>query len=106
MDEFQTVIEKYPGTSWAARSQYNIGDAYYNAGEYERAIEAYKKVLDEYPRSEYIIEAINGIQYAQLSAGRSDSSSVILEDFLSDNPTSRTADQLQVSSGVECISIG
>ncbi len=95
VEEFQTVISRYPGTDWAARSQYNIGDAYYNAGEYGRAIDSYKKVLDNYPRSRYIIEAINGIQYAQLSSGGSDSSSVILEEFLGDNPQSSTADQLR-----------
>lgn len=95
IEEFQTVINRYPGTDWAARSQYNIGDAYYNAGEYDRAIESYKRVLDNYPRSRYIIEAINGIQYAQLSSGGSDSSSVILEDFLGDNPQSSTADRLR-----------
>ncbi|MBO6522256.1 MAG: tetratricopeptide repeat protein [Balneolaceae bacterium] len=95
IEEFQTVINRYPGTDWAARSQYNIGDAYYNAGEYDRAIGAYKKVLDNYPRSRYIIEAINGIQYAQLSSGGQDSSSVILEDFLGDNPQSSTADRLR-----------
>lgn len=95
IEEFQTVISRYPGTDYAARSQYNIGDAYYNAGEYNRAIEAYKKVLDNYPRSRYIIEAINGIQYAQLSSGGQDSSSVILEDFLGDNPQSSTADRLR-----------
>ncbi|GAB5409816.1 MAG: hypothetical protein BalsKO_21810 [Balneolaceae bacterium] len=95
VEEFQTVINRYPGTDYAARSQYNIGDAFYNAGEYDRAIEAYKKVLDNYPRSRYIIEAINGIQYAQLSSGGQDSSSVILEDFLGDNPQSSTADRLR-----------
>ncbi|MEO1021357.1 MAG: tetratricopeptide repeat protein [Bacteroidota bacterium] len=95
IEEFQTVINKYPGTSWAARAQYNIGDAFYNAGEYERAIDSYKKVLATYPRSSYVIEAVNGIQYAQLSAGRADSSSYVLEEFLSDNPQSRTADRLR-----------
>lgn len=95
IEEFQTVISRFPGTDWAARSQYNIGDAFYNAGEYDRAIDAYKKVLDNYPRSRYIIEAINGIQYAQLSSGGQDSSSVILEEFLGDNPQSSTADQLR-----------
>jgi TolA-binding protein len=95
IEEFQTVINRYPGTDWAARAQYNIGDAFYNAGEYDRAVEAYQMVLENYPRSRYIIEAINGIQYAQLSSGGQDSSSVILEDFLSDNPQSSTADRLR-----------
>lgn len=95
IEEFHTVINRYPGTDWAARSQYNIGDAYYNAGEYNLAVQAYQKVLDNYPRSNYIIEAINGIQYAQLSGGGQDSSAVILEEFLSSNPSSSTADQLR-----------
>jgi len=95
IEEFQTVISRYPGTDWAARAQYNIGDAFYNAGEYDRAVDAYQMVLDNYPRSRYIIEAINGIQYAQLSSGGEDSSSVILEEFLGDNPQSSTADRLR-----------
>jgi len=95
IEEFQTVISKYPGTVWAARSQYNIGDSYYNAGEYERAIEAYKNVLQNYPRSSYIIDAVNGIQYSQLSSTGVDSSSAVLEDFLSNNPSSGTADRLR-----------
>ncbi len=95
IEEFQTVINKYPGTEWAARSQYNIGDSYYNAGEYKRAIEAYKNVLQNYPRSSYIIDAVNGIQFSQLSSTGVDSSSAILEDFLSNNPSSRTADRLR-----------
>lgn len=95
IEEFQTVINKYPNTSWAARSQYNIGDAYYNSGEYQKAINAYKTVMEKYPKSDYIIEAVNGIQYAQLSAGKTDSSSAVLEDFLDDNPQTTTADRLR-----------
>ncbi|WP_138432179.1 tetratricopeptide repeat protein [Fodinibius saliphilus] len=95
VEEFQTVINKYPNTSWAARSQYNIGDTYYNAGEYEKAIDAYKKVMEKYPRSEYIIEAVNGIQYAQMSSGKADSSSAVLEDFLAEHPQTSMADRLR-----------
>jgi len=95
ISEFRTVIQRYPNTEWAARSQYNIGDAYYNAGDYVEAIYAYSEVLENYPRSNYILEAIDGIQYAQLSGGDSDSSTNILEEFLSRNPTTETADQLR-----------
>lgn len=95
IEEFRSVISKYPNTEWAARSQYNIGDSYYNAGQYEEAIEAYRQVLEEYPRSDYIIEAIDGIEYAQLSAGSEDTSTDVLEEFVSDNPTSTTADRLR-----------
>lgn len=95
VEEFQTVIDRFPRTEWAARAQYNIGDSYYNAGDYERAIEEYTRVLEGYPGSTYILEAINGIQFAQLSSGREDQSTDVLENFLDDNPTSSTADRLR-----------
>lgn len=95
VEEFKTVINKYPNTSWAARSQYNIGDAYYNAGDYRKAIDAYKTVMEKYPNSDYIIEAVNGIQYAQMSSSQTDSSSAVLEEFLADNPQTSMADRLR-----------
>ena len=95
IEEFERLIRQYRGSNWAARAQYNIGDAYYNAGEFERAIEAYQKVLDNYPRSPLIIEAVNGIQFAKLSAGMEDTSSDILEEFIRQNPQAATADQLR-----------
>lgn len=96
VEEFQTVINRYPGTSWAARSQYNIGDTYYNAGDYDEAIAAYKEVMEKYPNSDYIIEAANGIEYAQASAGGDpDAGSSALEDFLEENPQTSMADRLR-----------
>ncbi len=106
IEEFRSVISKYPNTEWAARSQYNIGDSYYNAGQYQEAIEAYQTVLEEYPRSDYIIEAIDGIEYAQLSAGNEDTSTDVLEDFVSDNPTSTTADRLRFRQAENVFQMG
>ncbi len=93
--EFKTVIEKYPNTSWAARAQYSIGDAYYNAGAYKDAIAAYKKVLDEYPNSDYLIDAVNGIQYSQTATGQDDTSNQVLETFLANHPRTGMADRLR-----------
>ncbi|MFU8860512.1 MAG: tetratricopeptide repeat protein, partial [Cyclonatronaceae bacterium] len=42
-----------------------------------------------------IIEAVNGIQFAQSALGVDDSSNQILEKFLAGNPQSRTADRLR-----------
>lgn len=106
IEEFQTVIDRFPGTEWAARSQYNIGDSYYNAGDYERAIEEYTRVLEGYPGSTYILEAINGIQFAQLSSGREDQSTDVLEGFLDENPTSTTADRLRFRQAENTLQAG
>lgn len=106
VEEFKTVINKYPNTPWAARSQYNIGDTYYNAGEYEQAIAAYRKVMEEYPQSEYILEAVNGIQYAQLSSGKADSSSGVLEEYLANNPNTSMADRLRFRQAANLMQSG
>ncbi len=106
VQEFQKAIQKYPGTRWAARSQFNIGDAYYNAGDYKKAIAAYRKVLNKYPNSNYLIEAANGIQYAQKASGSGklkghkkgqpmDTASVV-EQFIKNNPhKTKAADRLR-----------
>lgn len=93
--EFETTIRRFPNSRWAARAQYNIGNAHFNAREYEQAITAYEKLLEEYPRSDLIIEAINGIQFSQQAAGREDTSTQRLEDFIAQNPQAGTADELR-----------
>ncbi len=112
VEEFQSAIEKYPGTQWAARSQYNIGDAYYNAGDYDRAIAAYRKVLNSYPNSDYVVEAANGIDYAEQAASggtpanAADSASA-LDNFINENPQdSRTTDQLRYRQAESLVQSG
>src|SRR5699024_1090162 len=43
----------------------------------------------------YIIEAANGIQYAQLTAGEKDQSAEMLEEFMENNPDASMADRLR-----------
>jgi tetratricopeptide (TPR) repeat protein len=79
---------------------------FFNAGDNERAIEEYKKVLERYPRSELIIEAVNGIQFAQESLGREDTSNEILEEFLQRNPQAGTADRLRFRQAERLLQTG
>ncbi|MCC5934134.1 MAG: tetratricopeptide repeat protein [Balneolales bacterium] len=94
-EEFGHVIRRFPRSQWAPRAQFNIGNAYFNAQEFEQAIAAYQRVLERFPQSDLIIEAVNGIQFAQQSAGMPDTSNDILEAFLAGNPQAGTADQLR-----------
>jgi len=42
-------LTRYPQTSLADNAQYWIGEAYYAQGQYENAIEEFRRVIDEYP---------------------------------------------------------
>lgn len=106
ISEFESVIKKYPGTNWAARAQYNIGDAFYNVNDYPNAVKAYSKVLERYPGSDYVIDAVNGIQYSQLASGQPDSSSYILEFYVTRYPSARTADRLRYRQAVNKLQMG
>jgi TolA-binding protein len=106
IEEFNAVIDNYPRTDWAARAQYNIGDAYYNVSQYQDAIQAYKKVLDNYPRSSYIIDAVNGIQFAQFASGQADSSGYMLEELVQNHPNQRTADRLRYRMATNLLQSG
>ncbi|MCH8568461.1 MAG: tetratricopeptide repeat protein [Balneolales bacterium] len=93
--EFDRTLELFPRSRWAPRAQFNIGNAHFNAQEFDKAIAAYQRVLDRYPQSDLIIEAVNGIQFAQESAGMEDTSNEKLESFIASNPSAGSADQLR-----------
>ncbi len=104
--EFHELINRYPNTEWAARAQYQIGDAYYNAGNFEEAITAYRRVMDSYPGSNLVVDAVNGIQFAQLAAGMEDTSLEVLEDFLGRHPQTGTAEQLRYRQAENLLQAG
>ena len=48
---------------------YSLGDAHYNAAQYDSAIAYYSMVIDRYPNSNYVFDAINGIQSSYVAKG-------------------------------------
>jgi outer membrane protein assembly factor BamD len=46
---FQTVIDKYYDTQWAAESSFRLGEAYSGDGKNDDAVEAYHNFLSKYP---------------------------------------------------------
>lgn len=59
-------IQKY-----AAAAQFNIGQAREKQGDYTRAIEAYQKIIDDYPYSDMTDDAQYQIGYVYMKASRS-----------------------------------
>ena len=57
LDSFAELIEKYPQSFYCARAEKLIGDIYqYDLGDKPKAIQAYEKVLKDYPRSPFVDE--------------------------------------------------
>ncbi len=51
------LIEKYPGSEFAAEAQWQIAAGIYNEGEYENAIKEFQKLIVNFPESDKIAQA-------------------------------------------------
>ncbi|MFN3467828.1 MAG: outer membrane protein assembly factor BamD [Candidatus Brocadiales bacterium] len=67
---FEKVIEHNPKGPLAPESQVKIADAYFTAMEYDNAEEAYRKLLENYPKSEWAPYAMFRIPLSKLSLER------------------------------------
>jgi tol-pal system protein YbgF len=65
---FEAFVNRYPGDSRAARAQYSIGEAYAGEKRFANAIGAYTKVVDNFPKSEIVPDAMykNGLAFYAL----------------------------------------
>ena len=65
---FEAFVNRYPSDKRAARAQYSIGEAYAGERRYANAIGAYTKVVDNFPKSEVVPDAMykNGLAFYAL----------------------------------------
>lgn len=65
---FEAFVNRYPADKRAARAQYNIGEAYAGEKRFANAIGAYTKVVDNFPKSDVVPDAMykNGLAFYAL----------------------------------------
>ncbi|MCF6158235.1 MAG: outer membrane protein assembly factor BamD [wastewater metagenome] len=51
---FEKIIEKHPLGPLAPDAQVKIADSYFQHGQYEEALDAYEKFLENYPKNEWV----------------------------------------------------
>jgi outer membrane assembly lipoprotein YfiO len=51
---FEKIIEKHPLGPLAPDAQVKIADCYFKLGQYEEALDAYEKFLENYPKNEWV----------------------------------------------------
>jgi TolA-binding protein len=69
LTELKKISEQYSGSSAASKALFLTGSVYYDLGNYELAIEAYKKYIGKYNGSEFLDPAVFkglGASYMQL----------------------------------------
>jgi outer membrane assembly lipoprotein YfiO len=56
--QFEDIVKKYPQVNTASEALYRLGTIYEEKGDYLKAFQTYKKMVDTYPHSERYLEVI------------------------------------------------
>lgn len=90
---FQQFIVAYPNSPLAAPAQYWIGDSLYNARDYAGAVLAQKRLLDVYPTSAKVPDALLNMASALRDSGDVAAERRTLEQLVSQHPASEAAEK-------------
>ena len=88
---FETFLQKYPNSKYAANSQYWLSEANYVTKRYDIALVEFQKVIDQYPTSSKVPDARLKIGYTQYELGSYDEARAALTQLRAQYPNSTVA---------------
>jgi tol-pal system protein YbgF len=91
--EFTQYVQAYGNTDLAGNAQFYLGEVLYRQGNYQQAIVAYNRVLDQYPGGNKAAAAQLKKGYALLEAGQRDAAVQELRSLINRFPKSPEATQ-------------
>jgi tol-pal system protein YbgF len=93
---FSQFLVTFPGSKLASNAQYWLAESYYASNQFERALADFAVVIEKYPDSSKVPDALLKMGYCNYSLGRWDDARSTLSRVQSEYPTTtaaRLADQ-------------
>jgi len=90
---FQQFVASHPNSALAAPAQYWIGDSLFNARDYAGAIAAQKRLLETWPGSAKVPDALLNMASAQRETGDAAAERKTLEQLIAKHPASEAAEK-------------
>lgn len=91
IESFTAFIKAYPDSEYAANAQYWIGECYYTRSNLPKALDAFKKVISNYPKGNKVPDAMLKAGYTLFALKQSDSATAMLESLIARFPESPAA---------------
>jgi TolA-binding protein len=91
---FDKVTTIYPNSPTAIRALYSKGDSYYNSAQYQQALMCYSELLSKYPASDFVDDAIVGMQYCLTVLGKPREAEAVIDNFVHDHPQLPNVDKV------------
>jgi len=95
--DFEDFVGRYPSHPLAGTAQFSIGEAYYNARDYQHATAEYKKAVEMTPRGEKTPEALFKLGLAHRALRRPDRAREVWSQLLRDFPQSDAAQKARLA---------
>ena len=92
---FRDFLKKYPEGRYAHIAQYWLGEASYAQGDFKQAIQDYKVLIDKYPQSPKLAEAMLKIGYSEYELKNTQAAQASLEQLIQTYPGTTEAGQAQ-----------
>lgn len=91
VEAFSAFIKAYPDSEYAANAQYWIGECYYTQSNLPKALDAFKKVISNYPKGNKVPDAMLKAGYTLFALKQNDSATAMLESLMTRFPDSPAA---------------
>ncbi|HZR02735.1 MAG TPA: tol-pal system protein YbgF [Burkholderiales bacterium] len=90
---FDAFVKRYPRDALAPNAQYWIGDAWFNLRDFRAAAAAQQALVNNYPDSPKVSDALLNLSSAQLALGENANARKTLEDLVARFPQSEAAEK-------------
>jgi tol-pal system protein YbgF len=88
---FEEILQLYPQSQLADNAQYWLGETYYVQKDYEKALEAFRKVPLNYPAGDKVPAALLKAGYCLVELGETEAAREALQDLIDRFPGSEEA---------------
>jgi tol-pal system protein YbgF len=88
---FQTFLAQFPTSPLADNAQYWLAETYYVRGQFDTALPEFRKVLEEYPQSAKMPDALLKVGYCQVELGDNSAARTSLQEVMRQFPDTTAA---------------
>jgi tol-pal system protein YbgF len=88
---FQSFVDKYPNSEFAPQAQFYMGECFYSRKMWGQAVDEYKKVEENYNRSNFVASARLKIALCYINIGKRSAALNIFSSIVKDFPKTSEA---------------
>ncbi|MBK8805492.1 MAG: tetratricopeptide repeat protein [Bacteroidales bacterium] len=91
--DLQTLISKYPSSSYIDDAYYEIARTYLRKELYDMAVQNFEKIINQYPKSSYVKKSLSDIGLIYFNEGKNEKAIAAYKKIITEYPGTQEARQ-------------